>query len=135
MNNFTNKPNPVETIGRGLRAALHGAAILDTPPSRDNRVNRNAGRTAIAGAILFFGGLVLAASHIEPQVCQSFGRDDFSRYDDPNMLASQIAPLIDGNTSDSDTFDRTLFQLIDGERISVCGEANIARVELLKVQG
>ena len=51
------------------------------------------------------------------------------------MLASQIAPLIDGNTSDSDTFDRTLFQLIDGERISVCGEANIARVELLKVQG
>ena len=122
MNNSTNKPNPIETIGRGLRAALHGAVILDTPPSR-------------AGAILFFGGLVLAASHIEPQVCQSFGRDDFSRYDDPNMLASQIAPLIDGNTSDSDTFDRTLYQLIDGERISVCGEANIARVELLTVEG
>jgi len=135
MNNFTNKPNPVETIGSRLRAALHGAAILDTPPSRDNRVNRRAGRTAIAGAILFFGGLALASSQIEPQVCQSFGRHDFSRFENPNMIASEIAPLIDGNTSSSDTFDRILYQLIDGERISVCGKANIARVELLTVGG
>ena len=130
MNNFTNRPNPVETIGRGLRAAINGAAILDTPPSKDNKVNQRAGRTAIAGAILFFGGLALAASQIEPQACQSFERDDFFSYEDTNVLASELASLIDPESVNNNTFDDILDSLTYKGELVVCGSKNIARVGL-----
>ena len=130
MNNFTNKPNPVETIGRGLRAALHGAAILDTPPSRDNKVNRRAGRTAIAGLLLFSGALGLLASQSEPLDCVTFKRDDFISYEDTNVLADEIASLIDPNSVNNDSFDSVQESLISENEVEVCGPKNIARVGL-----
>ncbi len=130
MNNFTNRPNPVETIGRGLRAALNGAAILDTPPTKDNKVNRRAGRTAIAGLLLFSGTLGLLASQSEPQECQSFGRDDFISYEDTNVLASEIASLIDPDSLNNDTFDNVQESLLFENKVEVCGSANISRVAL-----
>ncbi|MCX6729593.1 MAG: hypothetical protein NTV95_03015 [Candidatus Saccharibacteria bacterium] len=130
MNNSTNKLNPVETIGRGLRAALHGTAILDTPPSRDNKVNRRAGRTAIAGLLLFSGALGLLASQSEPLDCVTFKRNDFISYEDTNVLASEIASLIDPNSVNINTFDNIQDSLQYENKVEVCGSENIYRVAL-----
>ncbi len=130
MNNYTNKSNPIETIGRGLRAALNGAAILDTPPTKDNKVNRRAGRTAIAGLLLFSGALGLLASQSEPQDCVTFKRDDFSSYEDTNVLASEIASLIDPDSLNNDTFDNVQESLLFENKVEVCGSENISRVAL-----
>ena len=128
MNDFTNKGNPVETIGSRLRAALHGAAILDTPPTKDNRVNRRAGRTAIAGLLLFSGALGLLASQSEPLDCVTFKRDDFISYEDTNVLASEIASLIDPNSLNNDAFDDVQGSLLFENKVEVCGPENISRV-------
>jgi len=130
MNNYTNKSNPIETIGRGLRAALNGAAILDTPPTKDNKVNRRAGRTAIAGFLLFSGALGLLASQSEPLDCVTFKRDDFISYENTNVLASEIASLIDTDSLDNGTFDYVQESLLYENEVEVCGSENIARVGL-----
>ena len=128
MNNSTNKPNLIETIGRGFRAALNGAAILDTPPTKDNRVNWRAGRTALVGFLFPFCALGLLASQSEPLDCVTFKRDDFISYENTNVLADEIASLIDPNSVNDSTFDDVQYSLNKEGKLVVCEPDEIALV-------
>ena len=127
MNNFTNKSNPIETIGRGLRAALNGAAILDTPPTKDNKVNRRAGRTAIALGLVALSSYITLISTAETVECKNFDQSEFG-YDNPNIAASEITKQIN-DAGDSLMFDDILAQLQDQESVRICGKEAITAVD------
>ena len=138
MNNFTNRPNPVETIGRGLRAALNGAAILDTPPSKDNKVNRRAGRTAIAIGLVFFGGLTGLASNAEKTTCEYIQLSEMPS-PDPHQAAADIVTALKA-TEISDAYDRIESDFLyptDGKvpGTEICGTDAITQVHQIIEQG
>ena len=131
MNNFTNKPNLIETIGRGFRASLNGAAILDTPPTKDNKVNRRAGRTTIAIGFVFFGGLIGLASNAEKTTCEDIQLSEMPS-PDPHQAAANIVTALNA-TEISDAYDRIVSDFIyptDGKvpGTEICGTDAIIQV-------
>ena len=130
------KNKVVEGLGKGLRSFFNTIDVDSAMPTTNTKVNRRAGRTALASTLIISGIVALGfnlVSHDEnttdsptnEEQCFTFALQDFGSDANSAQVASMISDIENSGQvlRNTDRYDEIVSEFSDLEPVMVCGDA------------